>query len=60
MTRQLISNTSNHLLRSSHAQRPPQSGIVQVPLWEVISALGIDSGRIAGHSEVVPMQAFGL
>jgi len=36
MTRQLISNTSNHLLRSSHAQRPPQSGIVQVRFEEVM------------------------
>jgi hypothetical protein len=31
-----------------------------VSFQEMTSALGIDSGRIAGHSEVVPMQAFRL
>jgi len=30
MTRQLISNNKQPLLRSAHAKRPPQSGFVQV------------------------------
>jgi len=34
---------------------PPNAGGPEVPLWEVISALGVDSGGTTGNSEVIHM-----
>jgi len=49
MTRQLISTNKQPLLRSLHAKRPPQSGFVQVGLWNVI---GLWHSQLPGCSRI--------
>jgi len=49
MTRQLISTNKQPLLRSSHAKRPPQSGLVQVGLpvtWIQLSGFPVNQASL--------------